>query len=158
MPNVFLKVNHWEQEKFYSCVRACVRMVLDYHGIGRTESSLYNLLGTTPVLATPVINVARIAPAPWNFTVSIGKFDLKHLKVILAGNQLPIVFTDPFLMDYWKDTSVPLHAVLIVGIDADAGEVHINDPYYQIPQKASLATFESQWSNKVVHTAVVRKS
>lgn len=156
MPNVFLKVNHWEQEQFYSCLPACVRMILGYHGVTQQESSLYHLLGTSPVLATPVVNVARIAPQ-WDFEVSIGKFEIKHLKVILASNRLPIVVTDPFLMDYWEDATVSLHAVLIVGIDENSGRVFINDPFYPFPQVASLNYFDSQWSNKVVHTAIARK-
>ena len=157
MPNVFLKVNHWEQETFYSCVPACVRMVLDHHGIKQQESNLRNLLGSSPVLATPVVNIARIAPQ-WNFDVSVGKVDLKALKVILARDHLPIVVTDPFLMDYWKDSTVSLHAILIVGIDEDASEVHINDPSFQTPQKASLTRFENEWTNRVVLTAVSAKS
>ena len=76
---------------------------------------------------------------------------------MLAGDRLPIVYTDPFLMDYWTDTSVPTHAVLIVGIDEEVGGVHINDPYFSSPQVASLKQFEIEWSNKVVHTVVTRK-
>ena len=87
------------------------------------------------------------------FEVSIGKFDLKYLKFMLAGDRMPIVYTDPFL----TDTSVPTHAVLIVGIDEEVGGVHINDPYFSSPQVASLKQFEIEWSNKVVHTVVTRK-
>lgn len=132
-------------------------MVLDHHGIKQQESNLRNLLGSSPVLATPVVNIARIAPQ-WNFDVSVGKVDLKALKVILARDHLPIVVTDPFLMDYWKDSTVSLHAILIVGIDEDASEVHINDPSFQTPQKASLTRFENEWTNRVVLTAVSAKS
>lgn len=157
MPNVFLTVNHWEQEKFYSCVPACIRMVLDYHGINQQESFIRTVLGSSPVSATPVVNIARIVPQ-WDFDVFIGRVELAALKVILARNHLPIVVTDPFLMDYWKDTTVSLHAILVVGIDEDASEVHVNDPYFQTPQKASLTQFENEWSNRVVLTAVSAKS
>ena len=157
MPNVFIRVNHWEQETFYSCVPACVRMVLDYHGITQQEHTLRNLLGTTPVLATPVINIVRIVPQ-WNFDVALGKVDYQSLRVILARNRLPIIVTDPFLMDYWKDSTVSLHAILVVGINEDADEVYINDPYFQTPQKASLSQFENDWSSRVVLTAVSSKT
>jgi ABC-type bacteriocin/lantibiotic exporter with double-glycine peptidase domain len=47
MPNGWLSVAHCKQEP-YSCLVACVRMVLTYYGRDLTEGAVRQLLGTQP--------------------------------------------------------------------------------------------------------------
>jgi hypothetical protein len=48
MPSSWLNVPHFRQELEYSCVPACVRMVLAHYGDIRTEADLRLLLDTEP--------------------------------------------------------------------------------------------------------------
>lgn len=48
MPSGWLNVPHHQQELEYSCVAACVRMVLAHYGDIRTEAELRSLLDTQP--------------------------------------------------------------------------------------------------------------
>ena len=48
MPVVSLSVAHFKQEQPYSCVAACVRMVLGHYGRIASEDELRQLLGTAP--------------------------------------------------------------------------------------------------------------
>ncbi len=48
MPSSWLNVPHFLQEFEYSCVAACVRMVLAHYGDVRTEAELRSLLNTQP--------------------------------------------------------------------------------------------------------------
>ena len=60
MPSKWLKVRHCRQEFNYSCVAACVRMVLAHHGQNRTEAELRQLLNTPPD-GTPTRNLTVVA-------------------------------------------------------------------------------------------------
>ena len=48
MSVVSLSVPHYKQEFPYSCLAACVRMVLAKHGHLRTEEEIRQHLGTRP--------------------------------------------------------------------------------------------------------------
>lgn len=48
MPNGWLNVPHFRQEHEYSCLAACVRMVLAHYGDTQTEVELRSLLDTRP--------------------------------------------------------------------------------------------------------------
>ena len=48
MPGNSPNVPHYKQEHHYSCIPACVRMVLAYHGHTCSEDELRQLMGTGP--------------------------------------------------------------------------------------------------------------
>ena len=48
MPNSWLNGPHFQQEFEYSCIAACVWMVLAHFGDLRTEAELRSLLDTQP--------------------------------------------------------------------------------------------------------------
>lgn len=48
-----MRVPHLEQELDYSCLAACVRMVLAFYGCERTEAELRALLKTRPGGTSP---------------------------------------------------------------------------------------------------------
>ena len=60
MPSSWLNVPHYQQELEYSCVAACVRMVLAHHGDLRTEAELRGLLDTQPT-GTRAGNLMRLS-------------------------------------------------------------------------------------------------
>ena len=72
-PIASLSVPHYKQEWSYSCVAACVRMVLAHYGQLRTEEEIRQLLGTGPhgTRARAILQVAPLgftsssAPPTW---------------------------------------------------------------------------------------------
>src|SRR5947209_2124192 len=57
MPSGWLNVPHFRQEHEYSCVAACVRMVLAHFGQGRTEAELF--------LITSCVLFSAFIPLPY---------------------------------------------------------------------------------------------
>jgi len=47
-----MKVPYYKQEFWFSCFAACMRMILEYYGIKKSERDLRVLLKTTPVHGT----------------------------------------------------------------------------------------------------------
>jgi ABC-type bacteriocin/lantibiotic exporter with double-glycine peptidase domain len=67
MPNSWLNVPHFQQEFDYSCVAACVRMVLAHYGDLRSEAELRELLDTqaTGTRAGNIMRISRdLCPEP----------------------------------------------------------------------------------------------
>src|SRR6266511_1016780 len=60
MPSGWLSVPHFQQEFEYSCVAACVRMVLAHYGDVRIEAELRLFLDTQPT-GTRAGNVMRLS-------------------------------------------------------------------------------------------------
>jgi hypothetical protein len=67
MPSSWLNVPHFQQELEYSCVAACVRMVLAHYGDNRSEAEVRLLLDTQPT-GTRAGNVMRLSGPPSRFT------------------------------------------------------------------------------------------
>lgn len=89
MPSNSLNVPHFQQELDYSCVAACVRMVLAHYGDVRSEADLRTLLDTQ-LTGTRAGNVMRLSgPA---FEVYLRPSNLAELQSVLADNQTPRSF------------------------------------------------------------------
>lgn len=81
-----LSVPHFQQATSYTCLPACVRMVLSFLGYGHTESELATAFGTVPLLGTPPENVVSALEemgyhALWfenQITDRISAHDLRH--------------------------------------------------------------------------------
>ena len=150
MPNSWLNVPHFQQEFEYSCVAACVRMVLAHYGDLRTEAELRSLLDTQPT-GTRAGNIMRISgPA---FEVYLRPSNMAELQKVLAENQPPIVFMQTGSLEYWNMDI--FHAAVLVGLD-DVNAV-LNDPYFATaPQTTSLQSFEKAWSQTGQFAAFIR--
>src|SRR5437588_8987934 len=99
MPSSWLNVPHFQQEHDYSCVAACVRMVLAHFGDLRTEAELRSLLDTRPT-GTRAGNLMRFSgPA---FEVYLRPSNLVELQRVLADQQPPIVFLKTGPLQYWS--------------------------------------------------------
>ena len=62
MQSGWLNVPHFRQEFNYSCVAACVRMVMAHYGRNESEDNMRQLLGTRPrgTRAANVTNVVQL--------------------------------------------------------------------------------------------------
>jgi len=150
MPSNWLSVPHFQQELEYSCVAACVRMVLAYFGDVRTEAEVRSLLDTQPD-GTRVRNVMRLStPA---FEVYLRPSTLVELQQALTDQQPPIVFLKSGPLEYWSmDTA---HAAVLVGLDSTTAV--LNDPHFAAsPQTTSLQSFQTAWSEVTQHAAFIR--
>lgn len=125
MPAVSLSVPHYKQEWPYSCVAACVRMVLAHYGQFRTEDEVRQLLGTGPhgTRARAICQIATLS-----FQVQLGGSSLAELTTALRGGVPPIVFVETTLLDYWKQRCD--HVAVLVGLEE--AKVYLNDPYFDI--------------------------
>jgi ABC-type bacteriocin/lantibiotic exporter with double-glycine peptidase domain len=150
MPNGWLNVPHFKQEFNYSCVAACVRMVLAHYGHSKSEGDLRQLLGTTPH-GTRAVSVSRVAPL--GFDVQFGASNLLRLQATLAANVPSIVFLLTGALDYWNVNDA--HAVVLVGMDV--ATVYLNDPFFgTFPQQTSLVSFQQAWATTGHLAAVIR--
>jgi ABC-type bacteriocin/lantibiotic exporter with double-glycine peptidase domain len=140
MLNISLSVPHFKQEFDYSCVAACVRMVLAFHGRSFSEADLRQLLDTRPS-GTVVRNVLRLASL--GFDVQLDSSNLALLAAALMAGTPPIVFFETGPLDYWlRDCA---HVAVVVGLEVDA--VSLNDPYFDpAPQRTSLTSFLQAWA------------
>ncbi len=150
MPNSWLSVPHWQQEFEYSCVAACVRMVLAHYGDIRTETELRALLDTQPT-GTRAGNVMRLSGP--SFEVYLRPSNLVELKRMLADNQPSIVFLKTGSLEYWEMDI--FHTAVLVGLDEFTVALH--DPYFATgPQTTSLQNFEKAWAQTGQLSAFLR--
>jgi len=128
MQKIFLNVTHFKQSKQYTCVPACVRMILDYLGFDLDEERLSEILSTTP-RGTKASNIARIQDIGVDvFLRSVSLFDLHNL----LREKVPcIVFLWTGNLEYWNIDC--WHAVVVVGLEEDA--IYINDPFFLTRRK-----------------------
>src|SRR5690348_11461830 len=98
MPSGWLNVPHFQQEFEYSCVAACVRMVLAHYGDVRTEAELRSLLDTQPT-GTRAGNLMRLSGGA--FEVYLRPSNLLEMQTTLAGDQPVIVFLKTGALEYW---------------------------------------------------------
>jgi ABC-type bacteriocin/lantibiotic exporter with double-glycine peptidase domain len=150
MPNNWLNVPHFQQEAEYSCIAACVRMVLAYHGDTRTEAELRTLLDTQPT-GTRAGNIMRVSGS--TFEVYLRPSNLVELRRVLADQQPPIVFLKTAALEYWSMDI--FHTVVLIGLDAST--VAVNDPYFATaPQTATVQGFEKAWAETGQFTELIR--
>jgi ABC-type bacteriocin/lantibiotic exporter with double-glycine peptidase domain len=150
MPSSWLEVPHFQQELEYSCVAACVRMVLAHYGDIRTEAELRLLLDTHPT-GTRAGNMTRLSGSA--FEVYLRPSNLVELQKALADNQPPIVFLKTGSLEYWSMDI--FHTVVLIG--HDSASVALDDPYFATaPQTTSLQSFEKAWAQTGQFTAFLR--
>jgi ABC-type bacteriocin/lantibiotic exporter with double-glycine peptidase domain len=150
MPNGWLNVPHCKQEFNYSCVAACARMVLAYHGRDLSEADLRQLLNTQPD-GTRARNLTAVASL--GFDVQLDPSNLSQLREALGAGIPPIVFVDTGPLDYWQIDCA--HVAVVVGINDTS--VYLNDPFFDTaPQQTSLASFLQAWALNAHLTAFLR--
>jgi ABC-type bacteriocin/lantibiotic exporter with double-glycine peptidase domain len=150
MPGSSLNVPHFQQELDYSCVAACVRMVLAHYGDLRSEADLRTLLDTQPT-GSRAGNVMRLSGPV--FEVYLRPSNLAELQAVLAENQPAIVFLKTGAREYWSMDI--FHTVVLIGLDTMTVALH--DPYFATaPQSPSLQSFEKAWAATGQFAAFIR--
>lgn len=122
MRGKWLPVPHFRQEAENTCVAACVRMVLKYHGKDVAESELVALLGTS-FRGTLFSAFERVADLGFEVSIREGKpLDLFGIR----DTCLPlIVSVDSFLLPNHPPPG-GAHAVVVAG--ATTHQVALLDP------------------------------
>jgi ABC-type bacteriocin/lantibiotic exporter with double-glycine peptidase domain len=140
---VSVAVPHHQQQLSYSCVAACARMALEFHGIIQSEPQLCVTLGTQAATGTPAANLSRLVTRiSGNLRVEFGGYDLQDLETALLNNELPIVFLTGAL----SYGSVTGHAVVCCGVDAL--DVELKDPARAAAAlKTSRNSFDTAWGS-----------
>ena len=142
MPGFSLSVPHFKQEFPYSCVAACVRLVLAHHGRTLSELEVRQLLGTSPH-GTPARAILLVTTL--NFDVQLTTTNTTQLASALATGNPPIVLDTAYL-DYWQIRAN--HVAVLVGIDSET--VYLNRSVFSMPplNRTSLAGFERALGRK----------
>ena len=150
MPKHFITLMHLKQHEEYSCVPACVQMVLEHYGDRRTEEELITLLRCTP-FGTTAKDVRRVAQLGYEVDVTYSTFE--ELQSYLAAGQPIIAFLRTGPLEYWSFDAP--HAVVAIGYDEQV--VYIDDPYFDtVPQRTSIALFKQAWWKSKNRMAVIR--
>lgn len=95
---LLLKIPHFKQELSNSCFPACVKMLLSYFGIQKSERDIRLLLKTKPAGTNP-LNVVRLRE--WDFEASFTFSNLEELKSHLVQKKPPIVLLWSGKLNYW---------------------------------------------------------
>ncbi|MBI1918599.1 MAG: peptidase C39 family protein [Planctomycetes bacterium] len=150
MPSGWLNVPHYKQEFNYSCMAACVRMVLAHQGRSLSEAELRQLLNTQPSGTTPR-NLTALGPL--GLDVQLAVSNLSQLRDMLAAGLPPLVFVDTGPLEYWQTDCA--HVAVLVGMDDTS--VYLNDPFFDsAPQQSSLASFLQAWALNAHLAAILR--
>ena len=125
------------QETRFSCVPACLRMVLLSLGVDLPESQLRARCDST-ILGTDALKAVDAArqlgfPASGKYTLT-----LDELKGLVAAGQYPIVFVSLLPIEAHDDT----HALIVT--ECPAEEVHVLDPFTG-ERVLPLQTFSAAW-------------
>jgi ABC-type bacteriocin/lantibiotic exporter with double-glycine peptidase domain len=126
-----------KQETRFSCVPACLRMILLSLGVDMPESDLLvrcdsTILGTSALAAVDAVRVIGFgASAKHTLTPN-------ELKNLVAGGQFPIVFVSMLPIDARDD----LHALVVTGVSQH--DVTVLDPLTG-ERTIPLPTFTAAW-------------
>lgn len=152
---VMLDVPQRVQETGYWCVPAALQMVLAYHGIDVSQSTLAARMNTKPDTGTVDVDLARVAnaylfgvedadPSGAGYRVqavtrgdtdpSVAATFAERVKADMASRDP--VFATVDLHALYPQFGHISHAIVIIGYDADPGGAIVNyhfiDPYYRV--------------------------
>lgn len=99
------------QERPYSCVNACLRMILEYHGIEINERNLRDKCHTTELgtYADDIISCLE----HYGFRVRLLELDLMELRRYIKEDIFPVLYINLYPL-YGKHSN---HAVIVEGVD-----------------------------------------
>jgi len=146
-----MRVPHFEQERDYSCLAACVRMVLAYFNDLRTEQEIRILLKTRPGGTSPAQVMLRLPD--WGFDAFVQSGSQPILRAYLAAGTPVIVHVLTAALANWNFEAI--HAFIVT--DLNEQFVSVNDPASPpAPTLISLDAFLRAWSATDYLTIVIR--
>ncbi|MBI3922865.1 MAG: C39 family peptidase [Armatimonadetes bacterium] len=141
MPELFLKLPHLRQATEYTCLPACVRMVLAYHAVEMTEEEVVELLDTD-FTGTVAKNVHRVSR--FGFVTAIYRATCDDLYRHLGSGLPCIVLVHTIHFPQQAPDRSGRHAVVIVGLDDES--VYLHDPLAESgPTRMPLPSFHAAW-------------
>ncbi len=141
MPRYFIPVPHRQQELDYSCVPACVRMLLAFYGQEHSERELRILFKTRPggtSAANVMIRLPELGFGAVVFTATYYELE----RAIRSGTPGIVQLWTEYI-SYWDEAW--MHDVVVVGLDEE--NVLVNDPAFsEAPKKIRHAEFLAAWT------------
>lgn len=146
-----MRVPHFEQERDYSCLAACVRMILAFYGEECGEQEIRVLLKTRPGGTSPAQVMWRLPD--WGFDAYVQYGSQLTLRENLAAGRPCIVHVWTPPLPYWKSEAI--HALVITDLTEQSVTAH--DPalpsgHTEIP----LDAFLRAWAATDYLTIVIR--
>jgi ABC-type bacteriocin/lantibiotic exporter with double-glycine peptidase domain len=136
-----MNVPHLPQELDYSCLAACVRMVLAFYGSARTESELRGLLKTRPGGTSPANVLLRLPSL--GFNAEFPDASLSYLQEQMLAGHPCIVHVWTLPLPHWKDKAI--HALVVCDVTEET--VWVNDPILASgPTAVPRETFMRAWA------------
>lgn len=119
-----MNVPHFEQELHYSCLPACVRMVLAYYGRTVPEAELRTLLKTRVSGTSPVQVMLRLPEIGVDAVVQMASLSVLQQHLENGRPCIVHLWTEP--LPYWQDAVI--HAVTVT--ELTDSQVLVNDPAF----------------------------
>ena len=142
MPTNWLAVPHHQQRHPSDCLAACAFMALAYIGRPLSYERLLDLLEIAPDVGAPASKIKRLSGVVSRIIYTSGTFD--EISAYLEQGLPCIAFVHTLQLNYWMEDT--RHAVVITGLDQDADQIYLDDPYFELaPQVVSLLEFQLAW-------------
>lgn len=128
-----------KQETTYSCVAACLRMVLAGLGLDLTEERLRELCDCSPLFGTEALRAVEAARG-LGFA-GTAKYTLRYdeLRGLVEGGRFPVAYISLEAIGGTEES----HAVVVVEADDDA--VRVYDPLHG-ERRLSRQSFATGWA------------
>jgi ABC-type bacteriocin/lantibiotic exporter with double-glycine peptidase domain len=136
-----MRVPHFRQELDYSCLAACVRMILAFYGKDYSESDLRKLLKTRMGGTSPARLMWQLPTLGFEALVETGS--LRSLSEHVDSGQPCIVHVWTPPLPHWDKEAI--HALVVIGMSEDS--VLIHDPSLPTgPTTVPLSSFVNAWA------------
>jgi ABC-type bacteriocin/lantibiotic exporter with double-glycine peptidase domain len=128
-----------KQETTYSCVPACLRMVLSGFGLDLTEERLREMCDCSPLFGTEAMQAVEAARG-LGFA-GTAKYTLRYdeLRGLVEGGRYPIAYLSLEAIGGTEES----HAVVVIGTDDEA--VTVYDPLHG-ERRISHQSFTTGWA------------
>ena len=139
-----------KQETSYSCVPACLRMVLSGFDLDLTEERLRELCDCSPLFGTDALRAVEAARG-LGFA-GAAKYTLQYdeLQSLVAGGQYPIAYLSLEAIGGTEES----HAVVVVEVDDQV--VTIYDPLYG-ERRITRQSFSTAWAARRNITLLIQR-
>ncbi|MCD4843602.1 MAG: C39 family peptidase [Methanosarcinales archaeon] len=150
-----LSVPYFEQENWYTCGPACLRMVLAFYGINQTENELITISNCTKRGTSP--GQLSIAAREFNLQgVSIKNANISDIKQEINADRPVIVLIDP---EYIYNRSIDNNGHFIVIVNVRDNMIVYNDPNIQDGKLlyCTSEAFLNAWNAKKNRIVTIKK-
>lgn len=149
MSKPYITVLHYQQERNYSCLPACVRMVLAFWGSQHPEGELRGLFKTKLGGTSPARVMFELPTLGFNAAVLAASF--RELQEAIAEGLPCIAQVWTGDLSYWDEEC--MHAVVVAGVEES--KVAVNDPAFgEAPIEIPINEFLAAWG-LAGHTLIV---